>query len=111
MGEVIWRQLTPAALDKAFTSFGNALAERIVLDEGDGDIMQQPQQPQADCGIIYGIGANLLKSGVEQLIVVDPGQHDPQDIGRTKQQGRRRGAAEPADQDPAELINTTDGSA
>jgi hypothetical protein len=79
--DVVWRQPIPAAFDNARATLDNAPAKRGVLDGG-GDIMQQPQETQVDCGIICGIGANLLKSGREQLVVVDPWQHDPQNIRR-----------------------------
>src|ERR1700721_3374948 len=104
---VVWWQPIPTAFDNARATLDNALAKRGVID-GDGNIIQQPQQTQADRGIICGIGANLLKSGIEQLVVVDPWQDDSHNIRRPEQQGLGRRATEPADQNTAKLIDATD---
>jgi hypothetical protein len=79
--QVLRRQPPSATFDDARTALNYAKAHHVVLD-GHGDIVQQPQQPQADRCIVCGIGANLLDRRVEQSVQVDPGQHDAQDVRR-----------------------------
>jgi hypothetical protein len=62
---------TPAPFDNALAAFEHALANRIMLDSH-CNIMQQPQQPEADRGIGRSMDANLLDSGVQQPFKIDP---------------------------------------
>ena len=72
------------------------------------DIADRAQQPQADSGIVRRVVADLLERRVQNAVDADPRDEHPRHMRRIKQHRRRRHAAQPADQDAAQMINTTD---
>jgi hypothetical protein len=73
--DIIGRQPGAAAFDDTRPTLREAPAQRLIID-GDRNVLEQPQQPQADSRIGHGVSADLLDGGVQQAIQVDPRQHD-----------------------------------
>lgn len=75
------------------------------------NVADRPEQPQADSSIVRRIVADLFKRSVEHAVDADPRHEHPRHIRWIEHHRRRRRAAEPADQDAAELVNTADRGA
>ena len=96
-----------AICDDAPSAQRQLLAHALVVDGG-RQIVQRAQEAQTHRDIADRIVMNLFKRGVEQMIEIDPRKHHTHDIGRIADEGRRRGAAGPADEDARQLVDATD---
>ena len=99
-----------AAIDHAMGALDQTAVD-LVAPCRRGDIVESPQQAKADRDIGSRIVPDLLEGSIEEAFKADPGDHDSQDMRRPEEKRAWRRAADPANQDAAQLIDTAYGGA
>ena len=80
------------------------------MPQRSANVADRTQQPQADNNIVRRVVADLLERRVKHAFHADPWHEHARHMRRVEQQRIRLCTPESADQDTAELVDTTDGS-